>query len=120
VECAQPISLGWLAVTGHDSRSRRRPRESCVQGDFLQVKKRRRETATSQDQFQHIEEDYVYKDGDRQELYGLDNVESVQTILFRKRIDFGVGPLNVHACIDTSGPSTSVEVTLLGTTLVNL
>jgi hypothetical protein len=47
-------------------------------------------------------------------------VESVQTILFRKRIDFGVGPLNVHACIDTSGPSTSVEVTLLGTTLVNL
>lgn len=69
------------------------------------------------EQLQHIEEGYAYTDGDRRQLYNTN--ESAKAVLFRKCIDFGIGPLNVHACVDTSGPSISVAVTLLGVTLAN-
>lgn len=65
----------------------------------------------------HIDEGYAYKDGNTRQIYDAADAEAKKQALFKKCIDFGVGPLSVHGCVDLNGPSVSVEVTLLGVTL---
>jgi len=67
----------------------------------------------------HIAEGYAYKDGKSVQLYDPNDQESLKQTLFKKCIDFGVGPLSIHGCVDLAGPTVSVEVTLLGITLAH-
>jgi|GEM_PF-5053394 hypothetical protein len=63
----------------------------------------------------HIEEGFVYHDGESKRLYTPGDVESAEAVLLRQCVNWGYGEvLRIHACLDTSGPSVSVEVTLLG------
>jgi hypothetical protein len=62
----------------------------------------------------HIEEGFVYHDGESKRLYTPGDAKSAEAVLLKQCINWNAGPLSVHACLDTSGPSVSVEVTLLG------
>lgn len=67
----------------------------------------------------HINEGYAYKDGESRQIYNPKDVADTKTTFFQKCFTYGVGPLNLQACLDTSGPSLSVQVTLLGITLAD-
>jgi hypothetical protein len=62
----------------------------------------------------HIQEGFAYHDGESKQLYTPGDAESTEAALLQQCINWGVGPLSIHACLDTSVPSVSVEVTLLG------
>jgi hypothetical protein len=65
----------------------------------------------------HIEEGFAYADRTRRQLYPADDPAAAKAIFFKRCIDFSVGPLALHACLDTTVPSVSLQITLLGVTL---
>ena len=68
---------------------------------------------------EHIQEGVAYKDGEETQLYDPNDAEALEAVLFQKCVSYSIGPLTINACIDTSVPSASLTVTLLGTTLAS-
>jgi len=65
----------------------------------------------------HIEEGFVYHDGESKRLYTTGDAKSAEAALLQQCINWGLGPLSIHACLDTSVPSVSIQVTLIGYTI---
>lgn len=70
-------------------------------------------------ELEHIQEGYAYHDGKEVQLYQADDRAALEAVFFAQCIDWSIGPLSVHACVDLSLPSVSVTVQLLGVTLAS-
>jgi hypothetical protein len=66
---------------------------------------------------QHIQEGFAYHDGETTALYDPSDRRSAEAVLLQQCVSYDFGPLTIKACLDTSVPSVSVTVTLLGTTI---
>ncbi|MDP2712539.1 MAG: hypothetical protein Q8O56_15090 [Solirubrobacteraceae bacterium] len=49
----------------------------------------------------HIEEGYVYRDGDRRRLYDTIDTSRVQAVLLRQCIEWSIGPLAIRGCVNS-------------------
>jgi hypothetical protein len=67
----------------------------------------------------HIAEGTAVHDGTTRQLYDPADTASAEAVLFQQCVNYSVGPLTISACIDTSVPSVSVTITLLGATLAS-
>ncbi len=68
---------------------------------------------------EHLEEGVAVHDGETRRLYDPNDLASVEAVMFQRCVDWSIGVLTVSACIDTSVPSVSVKVTLLGVTIAS-
>ena len=65
----------------------------------------------------HIAEGTAIHDGTTTTLYDQNDLASVEAVMFQQCVTYSIGPLTLQACIDTSVPSVSIEVSLLGATI---
>lgn len=70
----------------------------------------------------HIEEGYVYHDGEARQLYPAGNAAladeadttAAEAVFFAQCRDIHIGALSIHACLDVTVPSVTIEIRLLG------